>query len=195
MLSRAKHPSDSEFHSEDGFLHRGPSAAEPQPKADPIGHKDRKKGLGFGRDRPRAYRRDAGYSIYLRFLVLFVAINSSRPASIFEDSNTETWVEVTEECRACPEFAVMSRPMPHGGRGTGGVLSAPHAGPKLETPAARTETPWPKTSRTKIPGKKARRTPSLFLENLVIHSSRPPRLFWRRMVMPAQHVDPPYSPN
>jgi hypothetical protein len=64
-------------------------AAEPQPEADPIGHKDRKKGLGFGHNRPRAYKRDAGYSIYPRFFVLFVAIDSSRPASIFEDSNTD----------------------------------------------------------------------------------------------------------
>ena len=52
------------------------SAAEPQPKVDPIGHKDRKKGLGFGHNHPRAYRRDAGYSIYLGFFVFFVAIKS-----------------------------------------------------------------------------------------------------------------------
>ena len=69
--------------------HETPGAAEPQSKADPIGHKDRKKGLGFGRNRPRAYRRDAVHSIYLGFFVLFVAINSSRPASIFEDSQTK----------------------------------------------------------------------------------------------------------
>ena len=62
---------------------------EPQPKVDPIGHKDRKKGLGVGHNHPRAYRRDAGYSIYLGFFVLFVAINASRPASIFGASNTE----------------------------------------------------------------------------------------------------------
>jgi len=67
--------------------HGFPGAVEPPPKADPIGHKNRKKGWGFGRNRPRAYRRDAGYSIYLGFFVFFVAINSSRPASIFEDSH------------------------------------------------------------------------------------------------------------
>jgi hypothetical protein len=71
------------------FKHGWFGATEPQPKADPIGHKDRKKGLGFGRNRPRAYRRDAEYSIHLGFFVLFVAINSSRPASIFEDSNAK----------------------------------------------------------------------------------------------------------
>jgi len=60
--------------------------------ADPIGHKDRKKGWGFGRNRPRAYRRDAGYSIYSGSFVFFVAINSSRPASIVEDSNTVSTV-------------------------------------------------------------------------------------------------------
>jgi hypothetical protein len=69
-------------------------AAALQPKADPIGHKDRKKGLGFDRNRARAYRRDAGSSIYLGFFVLFVAINSSRPASIFEDSNADAiWIK------------------------------------------------------------------------------------------------------
>ena len=69
------------------------SAALPQPKADPIGHKDRKKGLSFGHSRPRAYRRDAGYSVYLGFFVLFVAINSSRPASIFEGAVGRDWGE------------------------------------------------------------------------------------------------------
>jgi len=53
------------------------SAVEPPPKADPIGHKDRKKGWGFGHNRPRAYRRDAGYSIYIGFFVFFVAIKSA----------------------------------------------------------------------------------------------------------------------
>ena len=62
---------------------------KPQPKADPIGHKDRKKSLGFGRNRPCAYRRDAAYSIYLGFFVLFVAIDSSRISSIFEDSDPD----------------------------------------------------------------------------------------------------------
>ena len=83
---------------------------EPQPKVDPIGHKDRKKGLGVGHNHPRAYRRDAGYSIYLGFFVLFVAINSSRRASIFEDSNTEkdfgirsrrVWIHLVGETRDC----------------------------------------------------------------------------------------------
>jgi hypothetical protein len=69
------------------------SAALPQSKADPIGHKDRKKGLSFGHRRPRAYRRDAGYSVYLGFFVLFVAINSSRPASIFEGAVGRDWGE------------------------------------------------------------------------------------------------------
>ena len=64
------------------------SAVEPPPKADPIGHKDRKKDNAltslvgaqsccaliasegaarlrpYGHNRSRAYRRDAGYSIY-----------------------------------------------------------------------------------------------------------------------------------
>jgi hypothetical protein len=53
-----------------------------QPTGDPIGHKDHKKGLGFGHNRPRAYRRNAGYSIHSGFFVFFVAISSSRPASI-----------------------------------------------------------------------------------------------------------------
>jgi len=76
------------------------STAKPQPKIDPIGHKDRKKGnaltrlvgaqsccaliasegaarlRSYGYDRPRAYRRDAGYSIYWEFFVFFVAIES-----------------------------------------------------------------------------------------------------------------------
>jgi hypothetical protein len=59
------------------------NAMEPQPKADPIGHKDRQKGLGFGRNRPRAYRRNTGYSIYSGFFVLFVAIDAWRPTRIF----------------------------------------------------------------------------------------------------------------
>jgi hypothetical protein len=82
-----------------------PGAAQPPPKADPIGHKDRKKGNAltslvgaqsccaliasegaarlrpYGHDRPRAYRRDAGYSSYLEFLVFFVAIQISDGAS------------------------------------------------------------------------------------------------------------------
>jgi hypothetical protein len=33
-----------------------PSVAQPQPKADPIGHNDRQKGWGFGHNRLRAYR-------------------------------------------------------------------------------------------------------------------------------------------
>jgi len=76
------------------------SAAEPQPKVDPIGHEDRKKDNAltrrvgaqsccaliasegaarlrpYGHNRPRAYRRDAGYSIYWGFFVFFVAIQS-----------------------------------------------------------------------------------------------------------------------
>ena len=77
------------------------SAVEPPPKADPIGHKDRKKDNAltrrvgaqsccaliasegaarlrpYGHNRPRAYRRDPGYSIYLGFFVFFVAIKSA----------------------------------------------------------------------------------------------------------------------
>ena len=48
-----------------------------------------KMSFGFGHNRPRAYRRDAGYSIYLGFFVLLVVIDPSRLASIFEDSNTD----------------------------------------------------------------------------------------------------------
>jgi hypothetical protein len=81
-------PAAKSLVSGSGFRVGKHSAAEPPPKVDPIGHKDRKKGLGVGHNHPRAYRRDAGYSIYLGFFVLLVAINSSRPASIFGESYT-----------------------------------------------------------------------------------------------------------